>query len=167
MVSSTNLNNYTNDNMNVCKAKDGGANMDIEKIFKLMDKAEKSSFSKIEIQAEDVKICLERQMAIAAAPVPVPLQAAEKAGKAQEPKNDDLLLAPISGVFYVAKEPGATPFVKEGQQVRKGDPVCIIEAMKMMNEICAPKSGIIERVLIKDSQAICVGDALFEYAKES
>lgn len=146
--------------------------MDIEKIFKLMEKAEKSSFSKIEIQSEDVKICLERQMSVVAAPGPVTLQAVDKAlkgseGKAKGPKNDDLLLAPISGVFYVAKEPGATPFVKEGQQVRKGDPVCIIEAMKMMNEICAPKSGIIERVLIKDSQAISAGDALFEYAKES
>jgi acetyl-CoA carboxylase biotin carboxyl carrier protein len=174
MVSSTNLSDKTNDKMYVCKAKDGGANMDIEKIFSLMEKAEKSSFSKIEIQTGDVKVCLERQTAMAAAPVPVTLQAAEETVKApasqekkQEPKNDDLLLAPISGVFYVAKEPGAEPFVKEGQHVRKGDPVCIIEAMKMMNEICAPKSGVIERVFVKDSHAISAGDALFAYVKES
>jgi acetyl-CoA carboxylase biotin carboxyl carrier protein len=147
--------------------------MDIEKIFSLMDRAEKSPFSKIEIQTEDIKISLERQTTVTASPVPVTLQVAEETVKApaaeekkQEPKNDDLLLAPISGVFYVAKEPGAAPFVKEGQHVRKGDPVCIIEAMKMMNEICAPKSGVIERVFVKDSQAICAGDALFAYAKE-
>ena len=144
--------------------------MDIEKIFSLMDRAEKSSFSKVEIQTEDLKICLEKHITVTAASVIT--QGAEEAVKApeekkQKTKNDDMLLAPISGVFYVAKEPGATPFVKEGQQVRKGDPVCIIEAMKMMNEICAPKSGVIEHVLIKDSQAICAGDALFAYAKES
>jgi len=146
--------------------------MDIEKIFSLMEKAEKSSFSKIEIQTGDVKVCLERQTAVTAAPVPVTLQAAEEPQitteeQTQEPHNDDLLLAPISGVFYVAKEPGAEPFVKEGQHVRKGDPVCIIEAMKMMNEICAPKSGVIERVFVKDSHAISAGDTLFAYARES
>jgi acetyl-CoA carboxylase biotin carboxyl carrier protein len=84
-----------------------------------------------------------------------------------EPQIDDLLIAPISGVFYVAKEPGAVPFVKEGQHVRKGETVCIIEAMKMMNEICAPKSGVIERILVADSDAITVGDTLFVYAKEN
>ncbi len=149
--------------------------MDIEKIFSIMERAEKSSFSKIEIQSGDVKVCLERQTAAAVAPVPVTLQAAEETVKAPlaakekkpEPHNDDILLAPISGVFYVAKEPGAEPFVKEGQHVRKGDPVCIIEAMKMMNEICAPKSGVIENVFVKDSHAISAGDALFAYAKEN
>lgn len=149
--------------------------MDIDKIFSLMDKAEKSSFSRIEIQSQDLKICLERQLTASAAVVPVSVTAmhdTDKAPAAQEQKkdstqNDDLLLAPISGVFYVAKEPGATPFVKEGQSVRKGDPVCIIEAMKMMNEICAPKSGVIEQVFVKDSQAISAGDVLFAYAKEN
>ena len=155
--------------MNIFKAESGGAHMDLEKIFSLMDRAEKSSFSKVEIQTEDLKICLEKQITVAAAPIMT--QAAEETVKAPEekkkkPKNDDLLLAPISGVFYAAKEPGATPYVMEGQQVRKGDPVCIIEAMKMMNEICAPKSGVIEHILIKDSQAISAGDALFAYAKE-
>jgi acetyl-CoA carboxylase biotin carboxyl carrier protein len=84
------------------------------------------------------------------------------------PKYDDqdIVFAPISGVFYVAKEPGATPFVSEGQHVNKGDTLCIIEAMKMMNEICAPKSGVIENVLKEDGQAIKAKDPLFRYAKE-
>lgn len=147
--------------------------MDIEKIFSLMDKAEKSSFSKIEIQMDDMKICLERQSAAAAVTAPVFVHPAQQApvvnigSEDDEQQIDDLLIAPISGVFYAAKEPGAAPFVKEGQQVRKGEPVCIIEAMKMMNEICAPKSGVIERVLVADSEAITAGDALFVYAKES
>ncbi len=147
--------------------------MDIEKIFSLMDKAEKSSFSRIEIQVDDIKISLERQTASAAVTSPVFVHPAHQAPVTNagcnddDPQIDDLLIAPISGVFYVAKEPGAEPFVKEGQQVRKGETVCIIEAMKMMNEICAPKSGVIERVLVADSEAITAGDALFVYAKES
>lgn len=144
--------------------------MEMEKIFSLMERAEKSSFSKIEIQMQDMKISLERQTATVAVS-PAVIQSAQETQKSaeqrKEPPNEDTLLAPISGVFYVAKEPGAVPFVKEGQYVRKGDPVCIIEAMKMMNEICAPKSGVIEHVLVADSQAISTGDTLFVYAKEN
>lgn len=147
--------------------------MDLDKIFSLMDKAEKSSFSKIEIQMQDMRISLERQ-AVAAASAPVfavPAPAEPEAGAPEEGEaqaaDDDLVTAPISGVFYAAKEPGAAPFVREGQQVRQGDTVCIIEAMKMMNEIGAPKNGVIERVLTADAQAISAGDALFVYAKEN
>lgn len=148
--------------------------MDLDKIFSLMDKAEKSSFSKIEIQMQEMRISLERQAVFAAASAPVPAAGpavteagAPEEGEAQAADDDDLVTAPISGVFYVAKEPGAAPFVREGQQVRQGDTVCIIEAMKMMNEIAAPKNGVIERVLAADAQAISAGDALFVYAKEN
>lgn len=148
--------------------------MDIEKIFSLMDKAEKSSFSKIEIHTDDFKISLEKQTANPAVSAPVIVQPVMQASTTnnspaddEDPQIEDLIIAPISGVFYVAKEPGAAPFVKEGQHVCKGETVCIIEAMKMMNEICAPKSGVVERVLIADSEAIVAGDALFVYAKEN
>ncbi len=144
--------------------------MEIDEIFSLMDRAEKSAFSKIEIQTQDFKLCLERQ---AAAHIPAAIHHAEAhtaPKKDEQPapsRDDDCIVAPISGVFYVAKEPGAAPFVKEGQCVREGDTVCIIEAMKMMNEIGAPKTGVIERVLLGDGEAVTVGDALFVYAKES
>ncbi len=148
--------------------------MDIEKIFSLMDKAEKSTFSKIEIQTDDFKINLEKLGAVPVVSAPVmvqPVMQTSAAGASpsvvEELQIDDHIIAPISGVFYAAKEPGAVPFVKEGQQVRKGETVCIIEAMKMMNEICAPKSGVVERVLVADSEAIVAGDALFVYAKEN
>ena len=146
--------------------------MDIEKIFSLMDKAEKSSFSKIEIQTDDLKINLEKLASVPIVSAPVMVQPVMQASGAspavdEEPQIDDHIIAPISGVFYAAKEPGAVPFVKEGQQVRKGETVCIIEAMKMMNEICAPKSGVVERVLVADSEAIVAGDALFVYTKEN
>lgn len=141
--------------------------MDIKKIFDLIDKAETSSFDKIEIRLQELSINLERRCVCGAA--------ADAAGEpadnpcltpAPAEADADIIPAPISGVFYVAKEPGAEPFVREGGRVSTGEPLCIIEAMKMMNEICAPRSGIIERVQAADGQAVKAGDALFKYAKE-
>ncbi len=138
--------------------------MDIEKIFSLIDKAEKSSFSKIKIQIDDIKLSLER-----GTEGPLPVMAKPVVGEemplSPEFDDKDIVFAPISGVFYVAKEPGAAPFVREGKRVNKGDTLCIIEAMKMMNEICAPKSGVIENVLKEDGQAIKAKEPLFRYAK--
>ena len=142
--------------------------MDIDKIFSLIDKAEKSSFSRINIETEDVKLNLERpggepvQVQQAA---PVNTTQEKTPVKQREHDSEDLVFAPISGVFYVAKEPGAEPFVKEGSRVAKGDVLCIIEAMKTMNEICAPKDGVIESVLKKDAEPIVAKDALFKFAK--
>jgi acetyl-CoA carboxylase biotin carboxyl carrier protein len=136
--------------------------MDLETIFSIIDRAEKSSFNKFSIETGDVKISLERNYGavetIPAAPV------REKAA-VHENDSDGLVFAPISGVFYVAKEPGAEPYVREGSKVRKGDVLCIIEAMKTMNEIKAPKDGIIESVLKKDAEAIIAKDAIFKYAR--
>ncbi len=149
--------------------------MDIEKIYEFIEKTEKSSFDKIEIQIQDIKLCLERHCGRFGHDI-TEIQSVPKEQKIQEvaaPKEDkqaintdDVITAPISGVFYVAKEPGAEPFVKEGCRVKKGDTVCIIEAMKMMNEISAPKTGIIERVLLSDAKPVSVNDLLFIYAKE-
>ncbi len=138
--------------------------MDLEKVFNLIDKAEKSSFNKIKIQIEDVKLSLERNSSEEVFNLPNTVKK-EKSSEVVE-EDLDMIYAPISGVFYVAKEPGAEPFVKEGSKVKKGDTVCIIEAMKMLNEICAPKSGVIKSVLKTDAQAIIEKDALFRYAKE-
>lgn len=139
--------------------------MEMEKVFSLIDKAEKSSFNKIKIQIEDVKLSLERNTGEETKAMPAVVKK-DSTIMTQEDDDFDMIFAPISGVFYVAKEPGAEPFVREGSKVHKGDTVCIIEAMKMMNEICAPKTGILESVLKKDAQAIIEKDALFRYAKE-
>ncbi|MGI5848932.1 MAG: acetyl-CoA carboxylase biotin carboxyl carrier protein [Christensenellales bacterium] len=139
--------------------------MEMEKIFSLIDKAEKSSFNKINIKINDVTLYLERDGCVRTVEQPAK-PAKEKPAVKHEYDSDDIVFAPISGVFYVAKEPGAEPFATEGSRVAKGDVLCIIEAMKMMNEICAPKSGVIERVLKKDGEAIVAKDGLFKYAKE-
>lgn len=137
--------------------------MDLETIFSIIDRAEKSSFNKFIFETQDVKLSLEKEPAAPQAAPSAP--AREKAAASHEHDSDDLVFAPISGVFYVAKEPGAEPFVREGARVRKGDTLCIIEAMKTMNEITAPKDGIIESVLKKDAEAIVAKDALFKFAK--
>ncbi len=140
--------------------------MDLETIFSIIDRAEKSSFNKFSIETGEVKISLERdygsrgQQGAFTAPA-----APARESAVREHDSDDLVFAPISGVFYVAKEPGAEPYVREGSKVKKGDVLCIIEAMKTMNEIKAPKDGIIESVLKKDAEAIVAKDALFKYAR--
>ena len=138
--------------------------MDIDKIFSLIDKAEKSTFDRIKIQMEDVKLTLERSTGKKFAETAAVTESTRISDQEVEP--DDMIIAPISGVLYIAREPGEEPYVREGSRVKKGDPVCIIEAMKTMNEISAPKSGIIGAVLKKDSQTVSANEPIFRYAKE-
>ena len=133
--------------------------MELDAIFRLMDRAESSSFSKVEVQIGDVKVLLERGAAapaVAVAAIPAP-----PAEEANETSGRDAVRSPISGVFYLAKEPGAEPFVQPGSRVSKGDTLCIIEAMKTMNEIRAPRAGIVSAILAKDSATVTAGDTLF------
>ena len=131
--------------------------MELDAILKLMDRAEKSSFTRVEVQVQDIHLTLERGVSVPAvlpsllAPLPE-----------QEPAQDrDAVRSPISGVFYLAKEPGAEPFVSAGKQVNKGDTLCIIEAMKTMNEIRSPKGGVVSAILAADGATVSAGETLF------
>ncbi len=147
--------------------------MDIETIFALIDKAQASSFDRIEIQTQDLKLNLYRQSP-AAETVSDESQAVQGQAlsemdiKQAEPQVSpkDIVHAPISGVFYRCKDPQSPPYVEVGSHVYKGQPLCIIEAMKTMNEICAPKSGVIEYIYPKNNEPVTSGDALFAFAKE-
>ena len=132
--------------------------MELDAILKLMDRAEKSSFTRVEVQVQDIHLTLERGfMAPASAAQPVLLPRQETA----ELEAKDAVRSPISGVFYLAKEPGAEPFVSAGARVNKGDTLCIIEAMKTMNEIRSPKSGVVQAILATDGATVTAGDGLF------
>ena len=85
----------------------------------------------------------------------------EQQAESPQPEEKDAVRSPISGVFYLCKEPGAAPFVQVGSRVNKGDTLCIIEAMKTMNEIRAPKSSVIAGILAADGATIAAGDSLF------
>jgi acetyl-CoA carboxylase biotin carboxyl carrier protein len=133
--------------------------MDLEAIFRLMERAEKSAFTKVEIQQGDLRVLLERG---ATAPVAA-LTHAEQVEQdiVPQPEEKDTVRSPISGVFYLCKEPGAAPFVQVGSRVNKGDTLCIIEAIKTMNEIRAPRGGVIAAILAADGATLSAGDALF------
>lgn len=135
--------------------------MDLDAIFRLIDRAEQSAFTKVEVQQGDLKILLERKE-----PSILPASAAAELPQRQEPQatpaqEKDAVRSPISGVFYLAKEPGAEPFVQTGSKVNKGDTLCIIEAMKTMNEIRAPRGGVIAGILVSDGSTIAAGETLF------
>lgn len=132
--------------------------MELDAIFKLMDRAEQSSFSKVEVQTGELRLVLERGFT---APTAAPQTTLVPNQETAEPEAKDVVRSPISGVFYLAKEPGAEPFVSTGARVNKGDTLCIIEAMKTMNEIRSPKSGVVQAILAVDGATVSAGDGLF------
>ena len=136
--------------------------MDLDAIIRLMERAEQSAFSKIEVQQGDLRILLERSAApLAAAHAAPATQQQPNSAEPSQPDDKDAVRSPISGVFYLAKEPGAAPFVQVGSKVSKGDTLCIIEAMKTMNEIRAPRTGVITAILAVDAATLSAGDPLF------
>ena len=129
----------------------------IRKYAKLMNER---GLTGLEITENDTVVRLERSIA-AAAPVAVPAQA--PAARAQEEENSDLFVvrSPMVGVFYSAPAENADPFVSVGDHVRCGETLCIIEAMKLMNEIPSEINGVVEQVCVKNGQAVDYGCELF------
>ena len=138
--------------------------MDLEAIFKLMDRAEKSSFTKVEFQSGELRLSLERGVHASAGTT---AHAAPAAEAVRELEEKDAVRSPISGVFYLRKEPGAEPFVSVGASVNMGDTLCIIEAMKTMNEIRSPRSGVISGIIPEDGAMVAAGDLLFLLNEEA
>ncbi len=147
--------------------------MDIENLEKIMALMEASSLSELDINDGKTHITLKRQSAVhspimveqsLAAPLYVERTGVEKTGTEKtESKtvHGHVLKSPMVGTFYCSPSPSSPTFVEVGASVKKGDVVCIIEAMKMMNQIEADKSGIIEAILVEDGQPIEFDQALF------
>ncbi len=154
--------------------------MDIRKVKKLIELLEESGIDELEITEgeESVRICRHRPAttthvvaappATAAAPAPAPVAASAAdasqgpAPAAVEPATRGFVQrSPMVGTFYRAASPGAAYFVEVGQTVKKGDVVCILEAMKMMNQIEAEQSGVIESILVENGQAVEFDQPLF------
>ncbi len=143
--------------------------MDIRKVKKLIELLEQSNVAEIEIHEGEASVRISRQTAPpvmapqAYAPPPLqpppsPLEVAEP--KAEEPEGH-LVRSPMVGTFYRAPSPGAKPFVEEGQQVREGDTLCIIEAMKILNQIESDQSGTVKRILVENGQPVEYNQPLF------
>ncbi|ENX3352086.1 acetyl-CoA carboxylase biotin carboxyl carrier protein [Neisseria gonorrhoeae] len=146
--------------------------MDLRKLKKLIDLVEESGIAEIEVTEGEEKVRITRTIAAAAAPVyaaPVPAAAPAAApvaasAPAAAPAARDLSDAqksPMVGTFYRAPGPNAAAFVEVGQQVKAGDTLCIIEAMKLMNEIEAEKSGTVKEILVENGTPVEFGEPLF------
>ena len=134
-----------------------------QEIFDLMDRFQRSSLRAMKLSCQDFSIELEQGAAAApaaAAPAAVPAPpAAAPAPQAEGP----VISAPLVGTYYAAPAPGQPPFVAAGDRVKKGQTVCLIEAMKMMSEVPAPCDCVIEEVLKANGELAAFGEALFRY----
>ena len=151
--------------------------MDIRKIKKLIELLDESGVAEIEIHEgeESVRISRYGQQA-APAPYPMPMPSAAPVAVAAAPPSaaesgsessipaGHAVESPMVGSFYRAPTPGAKPFVDVGSSVSVGDTLCIIEAMKILNQIEADKSGVIKAVLVENGQPVEYGQPLFVIA---
>ena len=146
--------------------------MDVKKIESLAKLMKETGLTGLELVEEGQQLRLERQVEVVAAPVaaavpaaPVPATGAEALGVAHEEpapvKEGTMVLAPTVGVFYSAPGPDARPFVEVGDQVKKGDTLCIIEAMKLMNEIPAEVDGTVAEICVGNGQVVEFNQPLF------
>jgi acetyl-CoA carboxylase biotin carboxyl carrier protein len=149
--------------------------MDIRKVKKLIELLEESGVSEIEIKEGEETVRISRHppasaplyaapVAYASAPSPAPAPptpAAAAAPPSPAHAPEKVVTAPMVGTFYAAPAPGAKPFVEIGSEVKPGDVLCIIEAMKMMNQIESDKAGRVVSVLVKNGDPVEFGQSLF------
>ncbi len=143
--------------------------MDIRKVKKLIELLEESNISEIEIQEGEESVRISRhpngvswpqptmQMPYAQPAAPMPAAAAPSAEPGQEAAaayQGHALTSPMVGTFYRSPAPGSKSFVEVGQSVRKGETVCIVEAMKMMNQIEADRDGVVAAILVEDGEPV-------------
>ncbi len=146
--------------------------MDLRKLKTLIDLVSESNVSELEITEAEGKVRIVKAGLAAPAVAAVPVQAVPVAAPAAvaapvaaapaEPAVTGFVVrSPMVGTFYRSASPGGSPFVEVGQKVNEGDVICIIEAMKILNEIEAEKSGTITQVLGENGQAVEYGQPLF------
>ena len=143
--------------------------MDVRKIKKLIELVEESGINELEVRDGDQAIRIARtysgaEPAVAAAlapPVATAVPAATEATTPPPKKGGFLVTAPLAGTFYRAPAPGESPFVAAGAEVDVGDVLCIIESMKMMNQIEAERRGRVSEILVADGEPIEAGQPLF------
>ena len=140
--------------------------MDIRKVKKLIELLEESNIGEIEIKEGEESVRISRHgnqpaaphrpsaPAPAAAPAPAETAASEPAAPAAAPATDNAVLSPMVGTFYRAPSPDAASFVEVGQTVRVGDVLCIVEAMKMMNQIEADRAGTVTAIHVENGEAV-------------
>ncbi|MBD3410916.1 MAG: acetyl-CoA carboxylase biotin carboxyl carrier protein [Ignavibacteriales bacterium] len=147
--------------------------MDLTQIRKLIKMVDESSIAEFVIEEEQTKIKIRKPGANQSAqafvpPPPVALPSAPQGAPAEAPKAEEpaeekghVVGAPMVGTFYAAPAPDADPFVKVGDRVAVGQTLCIVEAMKLMNEIESDVNGVIKKVLVENAKPVEYGQPLF------
>jgi acetyl-CoA carboxylase biotin carboxyl carrier protein len=146
--------------------------MDIRKVKKLIELLEESGICELEIHEGEESVRISRASTIAApvaAPIPVaaaaPITSPIAETAAEESKPEELtghvIKSPMVGTFYRASSPGAKPFVEVGHRVNVGDTLCIVEAMKLLNQIESDKAGVVKSIHVENAQPVEYGEPLF------
>lgn len=147
--------------------------MDLRKLKKLIDLVQESGISELEVTEGEEKVRIAKHFAVPVQPqqyaMPMPAQPAPAPAGASTVNLDDedelpeghVVKAPMVGTFYRSPSPGAGPFVEVGHTVKQGDTLCIIEAMKLLNEIEADASGVVKAILVENGQPVEYGEPLF------
>jgi acetyl-CoA carboxylase biotin carboxyl carrier protein len=147
--------------------------MDLRKLKTLIDLVAESDIAELEVTEGESKVRIVKSgtapqgqvvmmqpQQSAHAPLPVAAAAPAAAVVAEEPQGH-VVKSPMVGTFYRSSAPGASPFVEVGASVKEGDTLCIIEAMKLLNEIDADASGVIKQILVENGQPVEFGQPLF------
>ena len=131
--------------------------MELQELYSLIDRFSASGLTGLEWETKGERVVLRREVTVTAAAAP---RASVHAVQAEE-ETGQLVTAPLVGVFYAAPAPEEPPYVTPGSSLRKGETLCLIEAMKMMSEVPAPADCVVEEVMAKDGEAVGVGAPLF------
>lgn len=135
-----------------------------QEIYDLIARFDHSSLQTLRLSKQDFSIELRRSSAQSPAPsAPAAAQSPVPAPAAPAQEEYDAVTSPLVGAFYLAPAPDQPPYVQVGDRVKKGQTLCLIEAMKMMSEIPAPCDCIIQAVLKEDGELVAFGDALVRY----
>ena len=142
--------------------------MDLDRIRELIKLMEETGVAELEVRDGDSGVRINRGAVATSAPVfaQVPAQAEAPAAAAAPAPTGHVLRAPMVGTFYRSPSPNSPVFTDTGSRVREGDVLCIIESMKMMNEIKADRSGFIEAVLVGNSESVEFDQPLFAIADD-
>ena len=144
--------------------------MELQELYSLMERFASSGLTELEWQKKDERVTLRRENPAVVMQTPTAVQTAAaapiqeaSAASAPQVREEDLVKAPLVGVFYAAPAPGEAPFAAPGKQMKKGETLCLIEAMKMMSEVPAPCDCIIEAVLKDNGELAAFGEPLLRY----
>ena len=137
--------------------------MSNQDVFELMARFEGRAAVSMKFTCKDFSLELSKAAGTVPAAAPVAAAPAVSAAPAAAEEEGSVITAPLVGTYYAAPSPGAAPFVSVGDQVKKGQTVCLMEAMKMMNEVTAPCDCVIEALLQEDGALVSFGAPLLRY----